>query len=70
MTDFGLAKLLEGGIETQSGTFMGTLPYMSPEQVMAKPLDGRSDIYSLGVISTNWPPASFPLTLKHPPMPS
>jgi eukaryotic-like serine/threonine-protein kinase len=32
VTDFGLAKLLEGGIETQTNTILGTLPYMSPEQ--------------------------------------
>jgi eukaryotic-like serine/threonine-protein kinase len=66
MTDFGLAKLLEGGIETQSGTFMGTLPYMSPEQVMAKPLDGRSDIYSLGVILYQLATGQLPFNIKTP----
>ncbi|MFO7538237.1 MAG: protein kinase [Chloroflexota bacterium] len=66
MTDFGLAKLLEGGIETQSGTFMGTLPYMSPEQVMAKPLDGRSDIYSLGVILYQLATGQLPFDIKTP----
>jgi eukaryotic-like serine/threonine-protein kinase len=66
MTDFGLAKLLEGGIETQSGTFMGTLPYMSPEQVMAKPLDGRSDLYSLGVILYQLTTGQLPFNIKTP----
>ena len=66
MTDFGLAKLLEGGIETQSGSFMGTLPYMSPEQVMAKPLDGRSDIYSLGVILYQLATGQLPFDIKTP----
>lgn len=66
VTDFGLAKLLEGGVETQSGTFMGTLPYMSPEQVMAKPLDGRSDIYALGVVLYQLATGQLPFDIKSP----
>ncbi|MFO7540963.1 MAG: protein kinase [Chloroflexota bacterium] len=50
VTDFGLAKLLEGGIETQTNTILGTLPYMSPEQCRGRNIDGRSDIYSLGIL--------------------
>jgi eukaryotic-like serine/threonine-protein kinase len=50
VTDFGLAKLLEGGIETQTNTVLGTLPYMSPEQCRGRDIDGRSDIYSLGIL--------------------
>lgn len=50
ITDFGLAKLQVGGIQTQSGVLMGTLPYMSPEQLEGKDLDGRSDLYSLGIV--------------------
>jgi serine/threonine-protein kinase len=47
--DFGIAKL--GGMNlTKSGMMVGTLYYMSPEQIQAKPLDGRSDVFSLGVI--------------------
>ncbi len=59
--DFGLAKLVQeesgGDIAqlptrelTQSGLLVGTVPYMSPEQIEGKPLDGRSDIFSLGII--------------------
>jgi len=57
--DFGLAKLTqaEGAgaatnvpTATEPGVVMGTLGYMSPEQVKARPADGRSDIFALGVI--------------------
>jgi Tol biopolymer transport system component/serine/threonine protein kinase len=50
ISDFGLAKLAEGGMQTVQGQTMGTPAYMSPEQCQALPLDGRSDIYSLGVV--------------------
>lgn len=51
LTDFGLAKIVEGAANlTTSGTIMGTPAYMSPEQSMGQKLDGRTDIYSLGVI--------------------
>lgn len=66
VTDFGLAKLLEGGIDTQSGTFMGTLPYMSPEQALAKEIDGRSDIYSLGVVLYQLATGRLPFNIKSP----
>ena len=48
--DFGIAKIIEGDLSlTTTGTQMGTVLYMSPEQVKAQKLDKRSDIYSLGV---------------------
>ncbi len=51
ITDFGLAKVLESSSElTASGTIMGTPYYMSPEQSTGNMVDGRSDIYSAGVI--------------------
>src|SRR5258705_9161531 len=49
ITDFGTAKILQIGT-AQTSHVMGTPSYMSPEQVKGKPVDGRSDIFALGVI--------------------
>ena len=48
--DFGLARSLESDGMTQTGALLGTIEYMSPEQAMGKTLDGRSDLFAVGLI--------------------
>jgi serine/threonine protein kinase len=50
ITDFGIAKA-PGGQQTTAGTSLGTPRYMSPEHAMGQTLDGRSDMYSLGIVA-------------------
>ena len=57
MLDFGLAKALESSqtpddsaVETREGQLVGTLAYMSPEQLMADTVDARSDVFSFGLL--------------------
>jgi serine/threonine-protein kinase len=49
ITDFGLAKISQSPKLTGSGAVIGSPAYMSPEQASGKPVDARSDIYSLGI---------------------
>jgi serine/threonine-protein kinase len=77
VADFGLSRVLGGNKPsmnlTESGIIMGTPLYMSPEQIKDKEIDGRSDIYSLGITAyfmmTGQPPfkgdTAFEIALKH-----
>jgi serine/threonine protein kinase/tetratricopeptide (TPR) repeat protein len=50
LMDFGLARTVAGDGMTQTGALVGTMEYMSPEQALAKGLDQRSDLFTLGLI--------------------
>ncbi|HVO43685.1 MAG TPA: protein kinase, partial [Aggregatilineales bacterium] len=51
LTDFGIARIVQSDHKlTATGSVMGTPAYMSPEQGMGRPVDARSDIYTLGVV--------------------
>ncbi|HLF74665.1 MAG TPA: protein kinase [Anaerolineales bacterium] len=50
LTDFGLVRILSSSQQTTTGRIAGTPAYMSPEQALGEHTDGRTDVYSLGVV--------------------
>src|ERR1700722_2313448 len=50
ITDFGIARITEGATKTMTGTVMGTIEYMAPEQIKGEAVDGRADQFALGVV--------------------
>ncbi|HBQ12136.1 MAG TPA: serine/threonine protein kinase, partial [Myxococcales bacterium] len=55
LLDFGIAHIASGDETvddtlTQQGTMVGTLGYMAPEQALGQGVDGRSDLYALGIL--------------------
>ena len=66
LTDFGIARLAETKPLTATGTVLGTVQYMSPEQVTGDTLDGRSDLYALGVLAFLMLCGRFPFERNSP----
>jgi hypothetical protein len=60
VTDFGIATGADWTKVTRAGSIIGSARYMSPEQVRSKPVDARSDVYSLGVVM-------YEMLAGHPP---
>jgi predicted ATPase/serine/threonine protein kinase len=48
--DFGVAKAANKSVHTASGVLKGKFPYMAPEQASARPVDGRTDVFALGIV--------------------
>ncbi|MEM7798086.1 MAG: protein kinase [Chloroflexota bacterium] len=66
LTDFGIVKMLSSGTHTQTGSLLGTIAYMSPEQIEGKAIDSRSDIYALGVVLYEMTTGQRPFTADSP----
>jgi serine/threonine-protein kinase len=72
--DFGLVKLIGdaaeelggGGVLTQTGIVFGTPAYMAPEQALGRPIDGRADLYALGVMLFEMLTGAAPFTSDDP----
>ena len=65
IVDFGLAKLAGMSHVTRTGTTVGTVAYMSPEQARGEPADQRSDIFSLGVLLYELVTGELPFKAEH-----
>ncbi len=66
VTDFGIARVTEAQPLTATGTVLGTVQYMSPEQVIGETLDGRSDLYAMGVLLFYMLSGKFPFERNAP----
>ncbi|MCA9962523.1 MAG: protein kinase, partial [Anaerolineales bacterium] len=66
ITDFGVAVLLRDDEDVSTNPFMGSLPYMSPEQCANLRIDGRSDIYSLGILLYQLTTGQLPFKIEAP----
>lgn len=63
LTDFGIAHIC-GATITHTGTHLGTIPYMAPEQIIGQRIDWRADIYAIGVILYEFLAGELPFSGK------
>jgi serine/threonine-protein kinase len=66
LMDFGIAKADDGHLKTMTGGVLGTPAFMAPEQAEGKPLDGRADLYSLGLVLYQMLAGRSPFEAKEP----
>ncbi len=66
VTDFGIARAASATNISQTSLVMGTVSYMSPEQALGKPLDERTDLYSLGVVLYEMLTGELPHSAENP----
>lgn len=65
LVDFGVAQLQDGGRMTQSGEYLGSPMYMAPEQLLGRRVDGRIDVYGLGLVLFEVFSGAFPFEAKN-----
>ncbi len=66
LMDFGIAKSAGSLVKTQTGFLLGTPNYVAPEQAQGKPIDGRADLYALGVTLYRAASARYPFEAEDP----
>ncbi|HWQ46993.1 MAG TPA: protein kinase, partial [Longilinea sp.] len=65
LTDFGLARSVSSRMSVE-GSIVGTVFYIAPESVQGKPVDGRADLYALGIMLYEWSTGVLPFTSDDP----
>ncbi len=66
LMDFGIAKADDGHLKTMTGSVLGTPAFMAPEQAEGRPLDGRADLYALGLVLYQMLAGRSPFDVQEP----